>query len=111
MGFRITRPLFLMKRSSMVFSQRDLMRQKCDRTRREGVTMYSKEAIEQNDRTLGLIATWFWRVCIVGFLIVIMGSISFWSYSLAGFIRMPAFLFFLWHLVLSLYITLAIKLI
>lgn len=92
----------------MVFSQRDLMRQKRE-TRRGGVTMYSKEAIEQNDRTLALIATWFWRVCIVGFLILIMGSISFWSYTLVGFIRIPVFLFFLWHLVLSIYITLSIK--
>lgn len=71
--------------------------------------MYSKEAIEQNDRTLAVIATWFWRVCIVGFLILIMGSISFWSYTLVGFIRIPVFLFFLWHLVLSIYITLSIK--
>ncbi|WP_429976900.1 hypothetical protein [Enterococcus sp. AZ051] len=71
--------------------------------------MYSKNAIAQNDRTLASIAMWFWRVCIVGFVIVIMGSISLWNYNLAGFIRMPAFLFFLWHLVLSLYITLAIK--
>lgn len=92
----------------MVFSQRYLKRQKRE-TRRGGVTMYSKEAIEQNDRTLAVIATWFWRVCIVGFLIVIMGSISFWSYTFAGFIRIPVFLFFLWHLVLSIYITLSIK--
>lgn len=92
----------------MVFSQRDLMRQKRE-TRRGVVTMYSKDAIAQNDRALAVIAMWFWRVCIVGFLIVIMGSISLWNYNFAGFIHMPAFLFFLWHLVLSLYITLAIK--
>lgn len=71
--------------------------------------MYSKDAIAQNDRALAAIAIWFWRVCIVGFVIVIMGSISLWNYNLVGFIPMPAFLFFLWHLVLSLYITLAIK--
>lgn len=92
----------------MVFSQRDSMRQKRE-TRRGVVTLYSEDAIAQKDRALAVIAMWFWRVCIVGFLIVIMGSIFLWNYNLAGFIPMPAFLFFLWHLVLSLYITLAIK--
>lgn len=82
------------------------------RQKRKGVAiMYSKDAISQNDRTLALIAIWFWRVCIMGFLIVLIGSVSLWNYNLAGFIPMPVFLFFLWHLVLSLYITLAIKLI
>ncbi|MFP8918457.1 hypothetical protein ACLI5Y_16785 [Enterococcus innesii] len=53
--------------------------------------MYSKNAIAQNDRALAAIAIWFWRVCIVGFVIVIMGSISLWNYNLAGFILCQLF--------------------
>lgn len=63
------------------------------------------------ERRLEVLANWFWRIFIGGFLAVVLGSVVYWNHYLSGMLWFPLFLLLLWYFVVLGFLLISMKLI
>lgn len=72
--------------------------------------MISNEWTFEYERRLEKLAMWFWRIFIIGFFCVILGSVFYWNHYFIGLLWFPLVLLFLWYFIVLGFLVISLKL-
>jgi hypothetical protein len=71
--------------------------------------MFTSNTVVLSERRLSVFVTWFWRVFLVSFVFMILGSVYFRNDHLFSTVWTPAVLYVCWNLLVSFMIYVGIK--